>query len=154
LGNHTWSFLDVDFAIQHPAYGQYIVQGEGIGTITRTMTQARTQHDTAADGEIMVSKIPGNNGNLVLAIQQVAGLNKWLTGLSNYINDQQTEAKEFARATVDIRIRSTGEKISATGVSLEKIADQALQAQGQMRSWTLMCKNISNTNAALPAFGV
>ncbi|WP_369123497.1 phage protein, partial [Alicyclobacillus suci] len=43
-----YSFADVAMALSHPSLGQYVISGEGIGTVTVTMSTDRTAHDVAA----------------------------------------------------------------------------------------------------------
>ncbi len=83
--NHTYSFQDLSFSIEHPDVGTYTANGSGIGSITIDMATERTAHDVAADGTIMVSKIAGRNGTLVLEIQQTSDLNTWFRKWYNYL---------------------------------------------------------------------
>lgn len=138
----VWSFTDLDISISHPSIGQVQANGAGIGTLTKTMATTRTTHDISSDGVTMISKIPGDNGTLAMTVQQTSGLNQWLTKWLNYIKDPNTPPAEFALATVEIRNRALGQRISATGVSFEKEADLPNQAQAQQRTWTLMAASI------------
>jgi len=138
--NTTYSFSDVQFTISHPSVGKRVANGEGIGTITVTMTTERTAHDVAADGSIMVSKIRGRNGNITLSIQQTSDLHKWLLRWYNYI--EAADSSEWASASIVIRSPFMKDLITASGVSPQKLPDRPYQAQGQHVNWVLMCADI------------
>jgi hypothetical protein len=143
----TYSFLDVSAVFYHPAVGRGDLSGEGIGSITTVMAGDRTQHDVAADGSIMVSKIGGNNGTVSISIQQKSLIHKMLLGWWNYIKDASTPSSEYAAATITIRTTEdpnggAGEEITCTGVSPQKTPDKPFQAQGQQVVWNLMAADI------------
>jgi hypothetical protein len=138
--NTTYSFADVNFTISHPAVGQRVVNGEGIGNINIAMTTERTVHDVAADGSIMVSKLKGRNGTVTLAIQQTSDLNKWLLRWYNYL--EAAPADQWAATVITIRSPMMRDLIIATGVSPQKLPDRPYQAQGQHVTWTLMAADI------------
>lgn len=136
----TYSFSDVVMTISHPSIGQYVATGEGIGSITTTMTTERTTHEVAGDGSIMISKIKGRNGSHAIAVQQTSDLNKWLLKLYNYLETASTS--EWAEITVVIRAASMQDMITSTGVAFQKLPDRPYQAQGQQVTWNLMAADI------------
>jgi hypothetical protein len=138
----TYSFADVSVNIQHSSIGQLSLQGGGLGSVTVTKSTDRTGHDVAADGSVLVSKIPGENGNIALSIQQNTYAEKWLQNWFNYIKDSRTDSSEYALATITIRNNITGAVTTATGVALQKEPDDNMQAQGQQRVWTLLAASI------------
>lgn len=138
--NTTYSFSDVSIIFRHPNVGQYIANGEGIGTLNISMSNDRTIHDVAADGSVMVSKIRARNGLLAVAIQQTSALHRWLQKWFNYLETAHTS--KWADTTVIIRSPLTGEIKTLTGVSPQKQADAPYQAQGQMVTWNLMSADI------------
>lgn len=142
----TYSFADVAFVISHPAVGRYVANGSGIGSATVTPSTDKTAHDVAADGSVMVSKVPGNNGTIAVQVQQTSGFNKWLLSLYNYLLTAPTS--DWAKIAVTIRSPSMGDLVNATGVSFQNRSELSLQAQGQHRTWNLMAANISETNVA------
>jgi len=141
----TYSFADVSMVISHPAVGQYVATGEGIGSITTTMTTDKSSHDVAADGSVMVSKIVGNNGTHTISVQQTSGLNKWLLKLYNYL--MQAPTSEWAQIKITIRSPAMQDLIRSTGVSFQKLPDRPYQAQGQQVTWTLMAAEIDQSVA-------
>uniref|UniRef100_UPI001A8D7F4F phage protein n=1 Tax=Alicyclobacillus suci TaxID=2816080 RepID=UPI001A8D7F4F len=130
----------------HPSLGQYVISGEGIGTVTVTMSTDRTAHDVAADGSVMVSKIEGDNGTLAIQIQQTSGANQWLVNAFNYL--RTASPSEWAQMSATIRSPYMGDLVTATGVSFQQRAELSYQAQGQQRTWNLMAASITETNVA------
>ena len=142
----TYSFTDVSAVLSHPSYGQFAMEGEGIGDFTINKMTERTAHDVAADGHIMVSKIAGNNGTITINAQQTSALHNWLQGCFNYCWAADTD--EWARITLTIRAPKMGKMTIATGGSFNKEADEQFQAQGQRVSWTLMFADVQKMNFA------
>lgn len=136
----VYSFSDITMTISHPAVGQYVASGVGLGSITTSMTTDRSTHDISADGSVMVSKIKGRNGSHAISVQQTSDLNKWLLKLYNYLEFAPTF--QWARATIVIRSPSMGDLILSTGVSFQKLPDKPYQAQGQQVTWSLMAADI------------
>lgn len=138
--NSTYSFSDIGLTISHPSVGQYIMSGEGMGSINVTMTQDRTAHDIAADGSVMVSKIRARNGTIAISAQQTSKLHQWLTKWFNYLESASTN--EWADTNIIIRAPKMGQTIIATYVSPQKLPDRPYQAQGQQLTWNLMAADI------------
>lgn len=143
---HTsYSFGDVSVVFAHPAVGQYVATGAGLGSISVSMTTDRTTHDVAADGSVMVSKVLGRNGSLTITVQQTSELNKWLLKLYNYV--EQAPTPEWANTRITIRSASMQDLIRVTGASFQKLPDRPYQAQGQQVSWVLMAAEIDQAIA-------
>lgn len=138
---NTYSFADINFVISHPAVGQVPVNGQAIGTITKSMSTDRTAHLVAADGTVVPSLVLGKNGTFSLSIIQTSALHKWLVKWANYL-DSPGNVGQFASTTLTIHAPMMGENISASGVTHQKFADRSFQAQAQMVTWTLMATNI------------
>ena len=136
----TYSFADVTVTFAHPAIGQYVANGQGIGSITTTMTTERTSHEVAADGSVMISKIKGRNGSHAIAVQQTSDLNKWLLKLYNYLETAPTD--QWAGIAIVVRSPQMHDLITSTGVSFQKLPDRPYQAQGQQITWQLMSADI------------
>lgn len=137
----TYSFSDCDVTFTHPAVGVHQVNGQGLGSITITMTTDKTTHDIAADGTVMISKIAGENGTVSLEVQQTSAFHKWLLGWYNAIN--LLGAESWAAGVIIIRDKIGGSTITALDVSPQKRADKSYQSEGQRITWTLMAGNIT-----------
>lgn len=146
MSTTTYSFADVSLVMSHPSVGQYVADGVGLGSITVTMSTDKTAHDVAADGAVMVSKVPGNNGTIALQIQQSSEFNQWLLNLYNYLLTASTP--EWAQISATIRSPGMGDLVIASDVSFQARAELAYQAQGQQRTWNLMSASITETNVA------
>lgn len=140
LNHSTYSFTDVMAVISHPAYGQYSMQGEGMGDFTVTKVTDRTVHDVASDGCVMVSKIAGNNGNVSINAQQTSTLHNWLEGLFNYLVSATTD--EWAQISLTIRAPKMKKTNICTGGAFVKEGDEPYQAQGQRVAWSLLFTDI------------
>lgn len=137
----TYSFADVSFVVSHPKVGQYTFTGEGVGSITIARSTDLTQHDIAADGSVMVTKVIVAAGSVAIAIQQTSAGHKFLKKWLDYLLVAPTE--EWAQSTAILKNPSLGETISMNGVSPQKRADAAYQQAGQQATWNLMAAEIS-----------
>lgn len=140
MKHNTYSFTDIDAVISHPSYGQYSLQGEGMGDFTVTKTTERSSQDVAADGTIMTSKIAGNNGTVTINAQQTSTLHNWLQGLFNYLVAAPTD--EWAQISLTIRAPKLKKTDYCTGGCFQKEGDEGFQSQGQRISWPLMFADI------------
>ena len=70
MATTTYSFSDVSLVLSHPSVGKCTITGEGVGSVTVSRANDNTQHDVAADGSVMVSKIHTKNGTIAIAIQR------------------------------------------------------------------------------------
>lgn len=136
----VYDFNDVSVTISHPDVGSYNMIGEGMGSITTSMTNDKSVHDVASDGGIMVSKIKAENGTISLVTQQTSPINEWLTKWYNYING--SDASKWASAKIIIRSPLMKRQTTCTGVSPQKLADLPYQQQGQNQTWALMAADI------------
>ncbi|MFB0841781.1 phage protein [Paenibacillus oleatilyticus] len=145
MPHSTYSFSDVTMVISHPAVGQFVATGAGLGSITTIMTTDRTTHDISADGSVMVSKIKARNGSHSISVQQTSDLNRWLLKLYNYLETAATN--QWAGITIVIRSPQMQDLITSTGVSFQKLPDKPYQAQGQQVTWNLMAADIQQDAA-------
>ncbi|MCL2084426.1 MAG: DUF3277 family protein [Oscillospiraceae bacterium] len=134
--NSTYSFEDMAVVIAHPGIGQLSLQGEGLGSITFAMANDMSQHDLAADGSVMTSKISAPNGTITIQVQQTSDAAKWLRRYINYV--KTAAASEFAQATVVGSSKVMGVTHTCTGVSPQKRPDASYQQAGQQLSVTLL----------------
>jgi len=136
----TYSFADLACVLSHPAMGQLSLQGEGLGSITFSEANDLTQHDTAADGSVMASKIESSSGTIVIQVQQTSDAAKWLRRYINYI--KAAPSSEFTRATLIGSSKVMGVTHTCTGVSPQKRPDASYQQAGQQISVTLMAQRM------------
>ena len=105
------------------------------------MANDRTVHDIAADGSVMISKIKVKNGSLTIKAQQTSNLHKYLKKLYKYCDPASATA--WAKITIVINDRMTGETVNASYGSFKKLSDEGWQAQGEQVTWELMFAEIN-----------
>lgn len=147
MRHSTYSFLDLAGAISHPFFplGVFQFTGEGVGSITVEMSNERSQHDVAADGSIMISKMAGNNGVITIECQQTSLVHKYLLNLFNYV--WQADTNQWAMIAIALRNISDGTSHICTGVSFNKKGAKSYKREGQWVTWTLMAADIASMNA-------
>lgn len=141
----TYSFGDISCVMSHPTYGSFTLMGEGIGSINISMSNDVSYHDVAGDGTVMVSKVRAKNGTVGLAVQQTSSLNKWLTGLYNYLLTAPTA--EWEQLTIDVNAMNIEQKTLCNRVSFQKFADKPYQQQGQTVTWNLLAADVNHLTA-------
>lgn len=140
MNHSTYSFADVSLVFSHPAVGMVTITGEGVGTITISRANDVTQHDLAADGSVMVSKIYSKSGTAAIDVQQTSAAHKFLKRWYDYV--QVAPTSEWAKASAVLKHPAIGETIVMTGIAPQKRPDAAFQQTGQHVVWNLMATEI------------
>ena len=136
----NYSFDDLSTVIRHPAMGQLMLQGTGVGSVTFTMSNDTSQHDLAADGSVMTSKIKAGNGTVAISIQQTSEAHKWFTKLYNYLTVASLrEHTQISLMATSSDMQTTHE---GTHMSFQKRADKPYQAQGGQMTWTFLAGDL------------
>lgn len=141
----TYSFLDLTGALSHPELGSYIFTGQGVGSVTVTYKTEKSDHNVAADGVVMVSKMAGFNGQLDIQCQQTSALHKWLVKAANKLFDLPTD--QWAQMSATLRNTSDGTSHIITGISFGSQPDKAYADKGALVKWSLWAADI-RSNAA------
>lgn len=136
----TYAFEDISCVISHPSYGQYSVNGQGVGSITTAKSNEWSTHNLAADGSVMTSKVRGDNGTITMQTQQTSSLHNYMQGLFNYL--KTADSSEWARISITIRAPKMKKSKVCTNVSIQKEPDEEMAAQGGMLSWVLLAGDI------------
>lgn len=137
----TYSFQDVSVVISHPSVGQQIITGAGAKSVTVTTANDITSHDVAADGSVMINKLPSPNGAVAFVAQQTSDAHQYFTKLYNYLQTAPTD--EFALTTIVINAPMMKIRHTATGCSPQKRADKPYAAAGQDVTWNFMAAFIN-----------
>jgi hypothetical protein len=116
--------------------------GEGAGQITVSMSEVRTEHNVAADGSVMVSKLAGNNGQITIDVQQTSIAHKKLLAMFNIL--VQAAPSQWANAAMIIKNITDKTGQICTGISLQKVPDKTYAKAGANVSWTLMAADIES----------
>lgn len=139
----TYSFQDISMVISHPSVGQFSANGDGLGSLSISMSTDRTVHDVSADGSVMASKVNGRNGTIAITTQQTTNVNKWLSKCFNYLD--AASSTEWSNITISITSKAMGDTITCYRTAFQKLADRPYQAQGQEVTWNLMSQDIHQT---------
>ena len=137
----VYSFADVSLVLSHPSVGQCTLTGQGLGSVAIARTNDNTQHDVAADGSVLVSKVLSKNGTMQVAIQQTSEAQAWLKKWYNYLIVAPTS--EWARTNAVLKNPSGNETFNMSGISPQKRPDASFQATGQQVTWNFMCAEIT-----------
>lgn len=138
--HNTYSFTDLEVTLSHPNYGSYSINGEGMGDLTISKATERTVHDVGADGNVMVTKIAGNNGKVTISTQQVSALNDFMQGLFNYL--WSAKADQWSSISLTIRSPKMKKTYYCSKGAFVKEPDENFQIQGQKVSWIITFADI------------
>lgn len=139
---YTYSFLDMTGSLNSPLVGSYIFSGQGVGSVAVNKTVDRSVLDNAADTAAVISKIAGNNGQLVLECLMNSDVHKYM--LKWFAAHWAAPTVDWATTTVYLRNNSTGGGHICTGVAPLKEPDISYQAEAQRVTWTLIVADIQN----------
>ena len=139
--SETYSFLDCILSLAF-ASGGMTITGKGIGDVTVAMPQDRTAMEPSADGNIMVSKIAGNQGLLTINVQQTSAAHKFLLAMYNALIIAPPSL--WAQGAGLMRSLSDSTSHTFTGVAFQKLGDKGYDKQGKMVTWVLMCADIQS----------
>lgn len=153
MAARTYSFKDVTFAFNSPlpGVGNYVSSGQvGLGSLQVEMAAERTVHDRAADGQIMVSALAGDDGAIAIEVQQTSDIHAFLLLWFNSLKAAMDagDVSNWASATVTIRSVTDGTEHYGRGVSPSKIPPKPYAAQGQKVTWHLMCADLQTSTYA------
>jgi hypothetical protein len=146
----TYSFKDLTGVLACPLFLPVpfpLVGGNiGNGQISIRMITQRTEHDTAADGTVMPSYVPGQSAEVTIEVQQTSQLHHALLDLYNLLAAAADGGAIAGWASIVISLRTTldGSGHFLSGVSFQKIPDKPYAAKGGMITWNLMAASAVN----------
>lgn len=145
----TYSFKDLTGVLDNPLLPSpfQIAGGNiGIGRITIRMVTQRTEHDTAADGVVMPSYVPGASAEVTIEMQQTSDLHHQLVSLYNLLTTAADggDVSSWAATVLSLRTVLDGSGHFMSGISFQKLPDKPYEAKGQNVSWVLLCANAIN----------
>ena len=146
----TYSFKDLSGGFAHPLAGIFTFGGEvGAGQVTVHMATEKTVQDVAADGNVQISAIAGDNGTVSIEMQQTSSLHvfllTWFNTIKNALN--KNDVSNWNNATLLLRNTVNGTSHIVTGISPQNIPDKPYGKQGTNITWVLMAGDISNITA-------
>lgn len=139
MADTTYSFADYNFTIVSPI-GTYSIQGNGVGSASVTMSTTKSVHSVGADGSVMTSKIAGDNGTIAIQVQQTSGLNTFMTKLYNSLKTAPSSVWTSTQFLITNKVQK--EVCTCVGCSPENLPEKAMQAEGQLITWTWLAQNI------------
>lgn len=148
---NTYSFKSLTGVLTNPVFGISIplTGGNiGAGSFHISMATTRTTHDVAADGTVMPSYVAGDNGDVVINVQQTSLLHKALLNLYNLCvlaANNNDDVTGWAATAISFVHLADGTTHTLTGCSFDKIPDKPYEASGQKIAWKLLAANIINT---------
>lgn len=137
----VYDFSKVTAKIECKGVGKCTITGKGVGSISVSRANDQTQHDVAADGSVMVSKMITKNGSVALSIQQTSEANAWLLKWYKYLTKSDTKSAKWIATT--ITIKTNDGTIVCHEVSPQKRPDIALQQTGQQITWNMLSAKIT-----------
>ena len=137
----TYSFLDCILNLVFSS-GAMTLTGKGLGDATVIMTDDRTAMEAAADGNIMISKIAGNQGQLVINVQQTSDAHKYLLAAYNFL--VLSPPALWAQGAGLLQSLSDSTSHTFTGICFQKAGDKGYEKQGKMVTWNLLCADIQS----------
>lgn len=131
----SYSFLDVDAAIEGPGGSFQLGSGSGVATegISVAPTGEKNIMQIGADGSVMHSLRADKSGTITLTLQKTSQTNAKLQNLFNY---QSQSSQYWGRNTITIRNSATGDLITCSKVAFASSLELSYQEDGGTSSWT------------------
>lgn len=105
--NHTtYAIQDMNVVLNHPSMGKFSANGKGFVSVTFGRATDMSSQDVAADGSVMTSKVTAKNGTVVIVVQQASRAAKWLTKLTNYL--ENADAAQFTKLSMSASSKFMG----------------------------------------------
>lgn len=137
----TYSFLDCILNLTFPN-GTMAITGKGVGQMVVSMAQERSVMEAAADGNIMISKIAGNHGQVSISVQQTSDAYKFLLAAYNQCIIEPPSL--WAQAVGILRCLSDSTSHTFTGMCFQKLPDKTYDKQGGMVTFVLLVGDIQS----------
>jgi len=134
----------------HPLIDPIQVAGTsalGLNKITVRMLQDQTSTKVGGDGAVIISAIPGDQGEIDVEVWQTSTLHQQFLAWYNQCKAarDQGDVSVWAGAKVVVWNAVDGSKHIAIGVAPKKIPDKTYEAEAQTITWTLVCADITST---------
>lgn len=145
----VYSAKDLNFSLSAALTGPILaagVQEKGFNKIMVRMTTDQTVDKVGADGAVVISAIPGDQGEIEIEVWQTSSLQADLIQWYNALKAARDagDVSNWATTTIFIQNIVDGSQHMATGVSPMKIPDKTYEAEAQTVNWVFRCGNIVN----------
>lgn len=148
----TYSALDLNFALNSQvgiSISAAGIQEQGWNKMMVRMTVDQSSIKVGADGAVVISAIPGDNGEIEIEVWQTSTLHAQLLAWYNLLRTlrDQADVSNWATSTIYIQNIVDGSSHQAVGVCPTKVPDKAYEAEAQTVNWVLKCGQIINQGA-------
>ncbi len=143
----TYSFVDTAGSVSNPFNGTYIFQGQkGVKQLTVAMGMEKAVLDVAADGAVMASFVPGDNGTISAEMQQTSDFYKYCLDWYNLAKTAALggDVSDFFAGTMTVRNIADGTGHVAQGIAIGKLPDKVYAAQGQNVTVQFVCCDVQS----------
>ena len=147
----TYSFRDVNVSFSNTNLGIAILFGggstQGVNEITVRMSTDRTTEKVGADGSVMPSAIPGDNGEVEIQVLQTSVAHQQFLNWFNQLITLSLSGNvdNWATTKCFIQLITNGTSHNCSGVSPVKMPDIPYAAEGGTINWVFRCANIYNS---------
>ena len=144
----TYSFKDLVGTLTNPLIDTLQIVGGniGVGTITIRMLTERSAMETAADGVVMPSYIPGESAEVTVEMLQTSELHHAFLALFNLLASAANggDVSNVFASVLSFRTLLDGSGHLIRGTFFDRIADKPYAAKGQMVTWKFIAANAVN----------
>lgn len=137
----TYSFADVNAAIQGPGGAFSIGAGSGVASegITVEMADDKDNMVIGADGKSMHNLRASQAGNVTVRLLKTSPVNSKLQTLYNY---QQASSANWGSNVITINNPATGDVIVAQDAAFRRQPSVGYATDGAMIEWSFNCGNV------------
>jgi hypothetical protein len=145
----TYSGLDTSATFAHPLIPDIIISGiagQGLNQATVRMATDHSVLKVGMDGAVIISYVPGEQGEVELQVWQTSSIHFELLAWYNACTTaaQNGNVGQWAAGTLVIQNTVTGTSHTCTGVCPMKVPDVPYQTEAQTINWVLRAANIIN----------
>ena len=143
----TYSAAATTGAFTHPLLAAFQLAGIGQGARSYSVRYETTRvtRDTASDGAVVLSYVPGSSGGLSIECQQTSALDQFLLTWANLVFAAADAGDVTDVASAVILLRNSTRQHVLTGVAPTIIPEIVYGSQVAYRKWDLLAANVATT---------
>ena len=135
----VYSFQDTIVTVSHPAKGQKVISGTGVGDIVTSYANDSSAHLLSNDGRVITSKIKAPNGTVTVNVLQNGDAYAWFKEIYNYLKTAPSEDWNGLTFT----IKSPTEFTVCKFCSFQKFPDVTRGQQAAMVPFAFLAEEIA-----------
>ena len=145
----TYSAKDLNFSLISPIGANIVAAGveeKGFNEISVRMTTDQTVLKVGADGAVVPSAVPGDQGEIEMQVWQTSTLQQELLAWYNLLKAARDtgDVSNWNTTTIFIQNIVDGSSHLATGVAPTKVPDKAYATEAGTINWVFRACNIVN----------